>query len=273
MLSNAWTAVPQNGAIVRLLRKNIISWTLTLSGLISILSSPAYANSTCENVFNEVPEFEIKYAEVSPGLNIEYRRVHHPKREFTVKDVLGKTDDLLLGIAPFGHAYLVSGSVRLDGNVLGKKTTVYDHMAELEAGIVIKIKKSDVDKSRLQKFDGTHGISCGKTACAAMEKAADIYVGANQSKFYSPYEMIQAIFKEGIRDGAGNPVPFEVYYIGKFDLPNTMTRVRESSNRIKKDVITKYGVIGTGLTAITGSLLYFLGVFDDDSQKNSVLQQ
>lgn len=244
-----------------------------LSGLISILSSPAYATSACENVFNDVPEFELQRSEVSPGVTVEYRKVYHKDREFFVSEVLGKTDDLLLGIAPFGHAYLVSGRVRLDGNVLGKKTTVHDHMAELEAGIVIKIKKSDIDKTRMEKYDGTHGISCGKIACEAMANAGDIFIGANKSSYYSPHEMVQAIFKEGLRDGAGNVIPFEVYYIGKFDLPNTMRRVKESSDRIKKDVVAKYTVIGTGLTAITGSLLYFLGVFDDDSQEPSAIQK
>jgi hypothetical protein len=254
------------------LRKNIISWTLTLSGLISVLSPRAYATSTCENVFNDVPEFEIKSSEVSPGVNVQYRHVFHDKREFKVADVLGKTEDMLLGIAPFGHAYLVSGSVRLDGNVLGWKTTVNDHMAELETGIIIKIKKTDVDKSRLRKFDGKRGISCGKTACDAMEKAADLYVGANKSTYYSPHEMIQAIFKEGLRDGDGNVVPFEVYYIGKFDLPNTMKRVHASSERIKKDMITKYAVIGTGAIAITGTLLYMLNISSDDSDKKAAVR-
>ncbi|WP_413295107.1 hypothetical protein ACLSU7_08510 [Bdellovibrio sp. HCB185ZH] len=255
------------------MRKNIISWTLTVSAMISVFSPMAHATSTCENVFNDVPEFEVLQAEVSPGVNLEYRKVFHKDREFHVSEVLGKTDDLLLGIAPFGHAYLVSGSVRLDGTVLGRKTTVNDHMAELETGIVIKIKKQDMDKTRLKKFDDTYGVSCGKTACEAMAKAGDLYIGANKSAYYSPHEMVQAIFKEGIRDGAGNVVPFEVYYIGKFDLVNTLKRVQSSSDRIKKEVVTKYGVIATGMTTITASLLYFLGYFDEDSQKSSAIRK
>lgn len=247
------------------LRKNIKFTSCVLAGVLSISSSFAQATSTCENVFNNVPEFEQRYAEAAPGVNIKYRHVHTDKREFTVEEVLGKTDDLLLGIAPFGHAYLVNGKVRVDGTLLGRKTTVHDHMAELETGIVIKIKKTDVDNATLKKMDDTYGISCAKTACEAMAKAGNLFIGDNKSKYYSPYEMAQAIFKNGLRDGQGKAVPFDIYYIGKFDLDNTMRRVRQSSKTLRDEALVKYGVIATGLT-LTGTVLAVVLMSDDEKK-------
>jgi hypothetical protein len=239
-----------------------------MSGVLSISASLAHATSTCENVFKNTPEFEVRQVEINPGVNISYRHIYHDKREFTVEEVLGKTDDLLLGIAPFGHAYLVNGKVRVDGTLMGQKTTVHDHMAELETGVVIKIKKTDVDNAILKKMDDTYGISCAKTACEAMAKAGDLFIGDNKSKYYSPYEMAQAIFKNGLRDGQGKAVPFEVYYIGKFDLDNTMRRVRQSSKTLRDEAVVKYGVIATGLT-LTATVLGVVLFANSDDKKSA----
>lgn len=249
------------------LRKKITLWSFAIAGLISALSPLAHATSTCENVFNNVPEFEIRRTSVAPKFDITYRAVHTEKREFFVAEVLGKTDDVLLGFAPYGHAYLVSGDVRMDGNVFGWKTTANSHMAELDTGIIIRIKKSDFDNARLKRYDDTHQLSCGKAACSALAKAGDIFVAGDKSSFYSPYTMLQAIFKNGFRDGAGNPIPHDIYYIGKFDLPATLRRVEESSVRIRKEVSVKYGMIGSGTAVITASLLYFFGMTDDEPAK------
>ncbi|UYL08827.1 hypothetical protein B9G69_017425 [Bdellovibrio sp. SKB1291214] len=253
------------------LRKNIRFTSWLMVGVLSISSSLAHATSTCENVFNNLPEFEQRYAEAAPGVNITYRHVHTDKREFTVEEVLGKTDDLLLGIAPFGHAYLVNGKVRVDGTLLGQKTTVHDHMAELETGIVIKVKKTSLNNDVLKKMDDTYGISCAKTACEAMAKAGDLYIGDNKSKYYSPYEMAQAIFKNGLRDGAGNVVPFEIYYIGKFEFENTMRRVRQSSKTLRDEAVVKYGVVATGLV-LTGTVLAVVLMSKNDDSKKQKAQ-
>ena len=86
---------------MKALRKTITLWSLALAGLLSTLSPQALATRTCENVFNDkVAEFQYRRTDVAPKVTVDYRYVYTESREPIVADVSGKTDDLLLGIAP-----------------------------------------------------------------------------------------------------------------------------------------------------------------------------
>ncbi|WP_413580496.1 hypothetical protein [Bdellovibrio sp. HCB288] len=238
---------------------------LGLLGLLSFSSPAAHAAALCENVFNDVLEFDSRETFIEElNMKVNYRHIEFKKGEPKVADVLGNTDDILLGFAPFGHAYVVREATRLDGSVL-TKAIVNDHMAELEAGIVVRIKRKHLNNEFLRKFDNSWGVTCSKVACAALAKA-DVFVGTNGTQFISPYAALTTILKKGLHDGSGNPIQFEIYNIGKFDMPVMLHRLKESSNRIQKDTMAKVGIIGTGITAVTGTILYLMHL-DDEAEK------
>ncbi|WP_413586495.1 hypothetical protein [Bdellovibrio sp. HCB274] len=249
---------------MRLLKTTFITRAFSLIGLLFLFSPSAHSKALCENVFNEVREFTEREALIAePALKVRYRHVEIDKREFFVSDVLGKTDDILLGFAPFGHAYLVKNKTRLDGSVMSRNLVNY-HMAELDAGIVIRIKREGLTPDFLEKFEEAWGVTCAKTACSALSKV-DLFAGPNRTQYYTPLAMLTTILQKGLYDRAGNAVPFDVYYIGKFDLPVTIRRLAESSETIKKDSITKYGMISGGITTFAGTLLYLLNMGDDEN--------
>ncbi|WP_413577317.1 hypothetical protein ACLVWU_03360 [Bdellovibrio sp. HCB290] len=248
------------------MKTTFITMTFSLLGLLFFFSPSAHAKALCENVFNDVREFTEREALIAdPALKVRYRHVEIDKREFFVSDVMGKTDDILLSFAPFGHAYIVKDTTRLDGSVLSR-TLVNNHMAELDAGIVIRIKRDGLSSDFLKEYKKAWGITCAKTACSALSKV-DLFAGPEAKQYFTPEALLTTILQKGIYDRSGNAVPFDVYYIGKFDLPVTLRRLTESSATIKKDQVTKAAVIATGVTTITATLLYLFSL-EDDTEKS-----
>jgi hypothetical protein len=232
-----------------------------------LISGNAHAISACENIFSDsLPEFEIKKVKLEEGMEVTYRRVFIDKREFKASKVLGESNDILLGLAEFGHAYLVSNHARLDGDIIGRKAVFNGHTDLMESGIVIRIKAPPAKKDILKDYDSSHGISCGQIACSALRKAAELHIGGPRATLYSPYEIARAIFKYGIRDSQGNQVPYEVYYVGKANLQGAMNRIQENNKKLTQEVAVAGGMITFGTTAIGATLLFVMGVFTPDDQ-------
>ncbi|MBO9667251.1 MAG: hypothetical protein J7501_10615 [Bdellovibrio sp.] len=226
----------------------------------------AHAISACENIFSDLPEFEIKTTKLEENMEVTYRRIFIDKREFKANKVIGESSDIYVGLAEFGHAYLVSNHARLDGDIIGRKAAFNGGTDLMESGIVIRIKAPPAKKDILKEYDGTHGISCGQVACSALRRAGELYIGGPRSTLYSPYEMARAIFKYGIRDSEGNQVPYEVYYVGKANLQGAMNRIQENNERLTKEVAVAGGMIALGTATIGATLLFVMGAFTPDDQ-------
>lgn len=194
-------------------------------------ASAAYA---CEDAFADTKEFQVKQLEIN-GKQIEYRSV---KMNNTASDmdIAASKHDILIGLSEGGHAYLVGEGLRLDGNLYRHKTKVNDE-PHLSRGVVIRIKAVDLDRAIIQGYHDTKTLTCAKTMCNALDKSAGLYIGTKDKTFLSPYTVLRTILKDGIVDARGNKVPFEIYYLGREDLPATMVQMKKNTAELRNAVL------------------------------------
>lgn len=226
--------------------------------IVMLTSGPVRAVNLCQDVLFDIPGFQIKEA-VLNNLPVSFRAVPYNSRMYKAEQILGNTQDVLLGFSEYGHAYVVANKLRLDGDIIGRQTQVRATDL-LDAGIIIRIHSTAIDRVKLKAFNDKNGLSCSKTACKALAKTAGLYVGGSRTGYFSPYKMLNSILKNGIKDEDGNKVPFDVYYVGNKSLNESAALLEKSDARITKEIAVKGGVILTGTSVTAVTLLYALGV-------------
>lgn len=223
------------------------------------LAGNAWAVNRCQDVLFDIPEFQIQEAVLDPQLSVTYRAVPYNSRMYKAENILGNTQDVLIGFSEYGHAYVVADKLRLDGDIIGRPTQVRTTDV-LDTGVVIRIQSQALDRMRLKKFNDTNGLTCSRTACKALGKAAGLYVGGKTSGYFSPHTMLRSILKDGIRDADGNQIPFDVYYVGNRSFKESVSFLEQSDARITKEIGVKGAVITTGAAVTTMTLLYAMGI-------------
>lgn len=228
---------------------------------VSTLIGPktAFAAYTCEDVFADTKEFQEKSFEFNHK-NIDYRKIKLYDSTLST-DVSGNKSDILIGISEEGHAYLVGEGARLDGNLYGNETRVSLN-PRLSPGVVIRIKAVDLDRSALESFHNTYGITCAKTLCSALAKSSGLYVGTKGRTFLAPDTLLNSILKDGIVDQKGNKVPFDIYYLGFEDLPKSMERLQKNTAHLRNHALVPVAIGGAMVSAPV--LAFIINALIDD---------
>lgn len=155
------------------------------------------------------------------------------ERYFEITDFLKQTDGsmtsdvpVLFGLSYVGHAYLVVGDLRFDGNIWPHPGSVKRRRVG-DAGLVLKFKDLPTEHvARLRSMmEANVGrpiftLDCISSTCKILEDATGLVPGKGRRVLSS--QVVKRILEDGFRTPEGMPAQIDAYWVGPFS-PSTLT--------------------------------------------------
>lgn len=187
---------------------------------------------------------------------IEDSSIRGSSRTVRIKDLFGGQPQVLLGIQTNGHAYLIVGDTRYDGEFLSSRGRVRTQVSTLSDGTIIRFKNlspATIEALRQQliskKDEMIWSSSCYSSACKQLEKGG---IQLGKGNMVLPTTFFKSILTHGFVDSSEKPIPIEIY--------RTQTASIQKIYRNLRIVQTKKILAMNLIVAIVGEYFYLFFV-------------
>lgn len=207
-----------------------------------------------------------KELEIFFGQEVEVYRLDVPENSM-LHDLFPEKDPIALGVSPKGHAYLIAGEKRYDGELMKPGSFKDGHISSdgylfhldgmseaRRARLVERIAKEEVSTSQL---------SCVHDVCNRLKEGLGAEINPGKKMPISPSEVYKALIKKGLVDETGKPLKMTIYRLS--DSATLKSGYKEMAN-YEVNLILFASAVSVGVGAGINLLVIRLGDSKMDSQ-------
>ncbi len=154
---------------------------------------------------------------------------------------LFRPDEVIMGVEPPHHFFLMAGYYRLDGRIMkpAQVTRTNDYMP---AGRGVYFRFRGLPQAKLQKIiegikaqDGAFTLSCTLATCSILQSAG-LSMGDGKPPDIEPFKNFIRIMEHGFVDETGNKVNMEILASTADDLQHFVRSVRAIDHRVQSGI-------------------------------------
>lgn len=189
-----------------------VSFAIIVILLASWMVSPVLADQAADQAKDCQSRFSA-FEKAHPITRFTPKKVVHGF--FRTDELFGVRPEVVIGLHPNGHTYLLVDNLRYDGQMLLSKGTVNDR-AILSEGMILRFQ--DIPEKTVQDLRSHlaakvgHKIwsaDCIHGVCDRLKEGAGIRLADGNSIL--PSSLFKAIFSNGFVDSSNRPIRLEVY--------------------------------------------------------------
>lgn len=148
--------------------------------------------------------------------------------------LFGDTQEVLVGIEPDGHSYLMVGDVRYDGETFTAEGSIKTGAKTVRPGTLVRflglppeLVKSFRDRLAAEENSTLWSTSCYSGLCQKL-KNSEIHLASGQTLL--PTAIFRSIFKNGFVGAEGQPSQFEIYKVAAEPIQEAYKHLQRRQN-------------------------------------------